>query len=69
MQFAADVAAYYSKARDDTKVPVMYAFPKQLKKPKGGAQGMVSVRKQEGTVVGRPDAGKKWVEQFDVGLD
>ena len=44
-------------------------FHLQLKKPKGGAPGMVSVRKQEGSIIGRPDQGKKWIDQFNTGLD
>jgi len=38
---AASIAAYYSSARSDTKVPVDYTFAGKVKKPPGGRPGMV----------------------------
>eukprot|EP01041_Mallomonas_annulata_P008607 gene8607-17760_t len=41
LQFAADVASYYSKGRGNTQVPVMYCSPRFLKK--AGAPGAVKI--------------------------
>jgi predicted ribosome quality control (RQC) complex YloA/Tae2 family protein len=51
---AAQVAAYYSRARAETKVPVDYALRKYLRKPKAAAAGVVLLT-QEKTIVVRPD--------------
>jgi predicted ribosome quality control (RQC) complex YloA/Tae2 family protein len=53
---AAQIAAYYSRARGQVKVPVDYALRKYLRKPKGAAPGLVLLS-QEKTVVVRPDPG------------
>jgi predicted ribosome quality control (RQC) complex YloA/Tae2 family protein len=53
LQFAADMAAYYSRARHSEQVPVVYTEPKYVYKPKGAKPGMV-VYKQERIVWGRP---------------
>ncbi|MBE9095692.1 NFACT RNA binding domain-containing protein [Tychonema sp. LEGE 07203] len=53
LQFAADMTAYYSRARQSEQVPVVYTEPKYVYKPKGAKPGMV-VYKQERIVWGRP---------------
>ncbi|MEG4088609.1 NFACT RNA binding domain-containing protein [Microcoleus sp. Pol12B4] len=53
LQFAADMTAYYSRARHSEQVPVVYTEPKYVYKPKGAKPGMV-VYKQERIVWGRP---------------
>ena len=53
LQFAADMTAYYSRARHCEQVPVVYTEPKYVYKPKGAKPGMV-VYKQERIVWGRP---------------
>lgn len=53
LQFAADCAAYYSRARESHQVPVIYTDPKHVYKPRGAKPGMV-VYKQEQVVWGRP---------------
>ncbi|MGB8689026.1 MAG: NFACT RNA binding domain-containing protein [Microcoleus sp.] len=53
LQFAADMAAYYSRARHSEQVPVVYTKPQYVYKPKGAKPGMV-VYKQERIVWGRP---------------
>ncbi len=53
---AAQLAAYYSRARGEAKVPVDYAPRKYLRKPKGAAPGVVLLA-QEKTIVVRPDPG------------
>ena len=55
MQFAADLAAFHSKLRNDGKVPVSYTSPKNVRKPSGVSRlGMVTITKEE-VMVGRPD--------------
>jgi predicted ribosome quality control (RQC) complex YloA/Tae2 family protein len=51
---AAQLAAYYSRARGQVKVPVDYALRKYLRKPKAAALGLVLLS-QEKTIVVRPD--------------
>ena len=62
IQYAADIAAFYSKARGSTNVPVTYCNPKYLKRMKGAAPGMVSILQQLGVVYGNPDRGRTWSE-------
>ena len=38
---AAELAAYYSKAQNSSKVPVDYTIVKNVKKPNGAKPGMV----------------------------
>ncbi|HLC20498.1 MAG TPA: NFACT family protein [Candidatus Methylomirabilis sp.] len=54
LQEAAQIAAYYSRARGQVKVPVDYAVRKYLRKPKAAAPGVVLLT-QEKTIVVRPD--------------
>jgi len=56
LQFAADLAAYYSRARQSDRVPVVYTSPKQVYRPKGAKPGMV-IYKQETVVWGQPQRG------------
>lgn len=51
---AAQIAAYYSRARGLVKVPVEYALRKYLRKPKGAAPGMALLT-QEKMILVRPD--------------
>lgn len=44
---AAQLAAYYSKARQSTKAPVDYTLRKHVRKPKGGKPGMVIYENQK----------------------
>ncbi len=41
LQFAANLAAYYSRARQSNQVPVVYTQPNYIFKPKGAKPGMV----------------------------
>lgn len=54
LQFAADLAAWYSKKQGEGKCPVIMASPTDIKKPKGAAPGQVMVKK-EATILGKPD--------------
>ena len=51
---AAKLAAYYSKARTSSQVPVDYAPRKNVKKPNGAKPGMV-IYDDYGTVYVTPD--------------
>ncbi|KAM3100156.1 NFACT family protein [Phormidesmis sp. 146-12] len=53
LQFAADLTAYYSRARQSEKVPVVYTEPKHVYKPKGAKPGTV-IYKQERILWGQP---------------
>ena len=57
LQFAADLAAYYSRARHSYQVPVVYTKPKHVYKPKGAKPGMV-IYKQEQILWGQPQTAK-----------
>lgn len=56
LQFAADLAARYSRGRQSDQVPVVYTQPKYVYKPKGAKPGMV-IYKQERILWGRPQQG------------
>ncbi|WP_404787518.1 NFACT family protein [Altericista sp. CCNU0014] len=53
LQHAANLAAYYSRARQSTQVPVVWTEPKNVYKPKGAKPGMV-VYKHERVIWGNP---------------
>jgi predicted ribosome quality control (RQC) complex YloA/Tae2 family protein len=55
LQRAANLAAYYSRARQSTQVPVVWTEPKNVYKPKGAKPGMV-VYKHENVIWGNPQA-------------
>ncbi|MEO1339673.1 MAG: NFACT RNA binding domain-containing protein [Cyanobacteria bacterium J06635_13] len=57
LQFTADLAAYYSQARESEQVPVIYTEPRHVYKPKGAKPGMV-IYKQETVIWGRPQLAK-----------
>ncbi|MBW4542211.1 MAG: NFACT family protein [Myxacorys chilensis ATA2-1-KO14] len=53
LQFAANAAAYHSRARQSDQVPVTYTEPKNVYKPKGAKPGTV-IYKQERIIWGKP---------------
>ena len=55
LQFAADLAAFYSDARTERKSPITTCSPKHITKPRGAPLGAVSIRQEGKTLVGRPD--------------
>ena len=59
LQFAADLAAYYSKGRQSEQVPVVYTEPRNVYKPKGAKPGM-AIYKQERILWGRPQLAKDY---------
>lgn len=52
LQFAANVAAYFSRGRQSDQVPVVYTRPKFVYKPKGAKPGM-AIYKREQVIWGR----------------
>ena len=57
LQFAANLAAYYSRARQSEQVSVVYTEPKHVYKPKGAKPGM-TVYKHEQTLWAQPKYGE-----------
>ncbi|WP_414526430.1 NFACT family protein [Nodularia chucula] len=53
LQFVANLAAYYSRARQSEQVPVVYTQPKHVYKPKGAKPG-IAIYKQERILWGQP---------------
>ncbi|MEC4985237.1 MAG: NFACT RNA binding domain-containing protein [Oscillatoria sp. PMC 1068.18] len=53
LQFAADLTARYSRARQSEMVPVVYTEPKNVYKPKGAKPGM-AIYKHERVLWGQP---------------
>ena len=53
LQFVANLAAYYSRARQSDQVPVVYTQPKHVYKPKGAKPG-IAIYKQERIIWGHP---------------
>ena len=53
LQFTADLAAYYSRARQSEQAPVIYTEPKLVYKPKGAKPG-IAIYKQETVIWGNP---------------
>lgn len=51
LEEAAVIAAYNSKARDSTRVPVDYTYIKNVKKPNGAKPGMVIYETYETAIV------------------
>ncbi|MEM9274378.1 MAG: NFACT RNA binding domain-containing protein [Cyanobacteria bacterium P01_F01_bin.143] len=56
LQFAANITAYYSQARESDLVPVIYTKPKHVYKPKGAKPGM-AIYKHETVIWGKPREG------------
>ncbi|MEH2280487.1 MAG: NFACT family protein [Nostoc sp.] len=53
LQFVANLAAYYSRARQSEQVAVVYTQPKHVYKPKGAKPG-IAIYKQETILWGKP---------------
>ncbi|WP_241433980.1 MULTISPECIES: NFACT family protein [unclassified Prochlorococcus] len=63
LKICADLAAFFSKAKQNNKVSVLMVPTSKLNKPKGAAPGMVTHR--EGKVLwAEPSNGEKYLEQF-----
>jgi predicted ribosome quality control (RQC) complex YloA/Tae2 family protein len=57
LQFTADLAAFYSRARQSDQAPVIYTEPRLVYKPKGAKPG-IAIYKQETVIWGQPQRGK-----------
>lgn len=64
LQFTADLAAYYSQARESEQVPVIYTEPRHVYKPKGAKPGMV-IYKQETVIWGKPQVAKIYLDKAE----
>lgn len=62
LQYVANLAAFFSRARQADQVPVVYTAPKHVYKPKGARPGMV-IYKHESVLWGQP--GRADVEPLD----
>ena len=54
MQFCANLAAFYSEARTERNALITLAEPKHIQKPRGAPLGAVKLRKEIGSLIGRP---------------
>lgn len=54
IQFAANLAAFYSEARTEQKAVISMADPKHISKPRGAPLGAVKIREELGTILGNP---------------
>lgn len=62
LAWAANIAAWFSRARQSEQVPVVYTKPKHVYKPKGARPGMV-IYKHEQVLWGQPQKAKTYLEQ------
>jgi len=62
LQYAADLAAYFSQGRHSEQVPVIYTKPRYVFKPKGARPGM-TVYKNERVLWGKPATGSQLAQQ------
>ncbi|MEA5466467.1 Rqc2 family fibronectin-binding protein [Leptothoe sp. PORK10 BA2] len=62
LAWAANIAAWFSRARQSEQVPVVYTQPKHVYKPKGARPGMV-IYKHEQVLWGQPQKAKDYLEQ------
>lgn len=62
LKFTADLAAYYSRARQSDGVPVIYTAPKHVYKPKGAKPG-IAIYKHEHVIWGNPQDAAQCMEQ------
>lgn len=62
LAWAANMAAWFSRARQSEQVPVVYTQPKHVYKPKGALPGMV-IYKHEQVLWGQPQKAKEFLDQ------
>ena len=67
LAFAANIAAWFSRARQSEQVPVVYTKPKHVYKPKGARPGMV-IYKHEQVLWGQPQKAKGYLEAGRGGM-
>ena len=62
LQFAADLTAYFSRARQADQAPVVYTEPKHVYKPRGAKPGMV-IYKHERVLWGQPQRASQYLAE------
>ncbi|MDB9312628.1 NFACT RNA binding domain-containing protein [Spirulina sp. CS-785/01] len=62
LQYAADLAAYFSRGRQSDQVPVVYTKPKFVYKPKGAKPG-IAIYKREQVLWGRSSQAKQHLQK------
>ncbi len=62
LQFTANLATYYSRARNSDSAPVVYTEPKNVYKPKGAKPGM-AIYKQERIIWGHPQEAISYLKE------
>ncbi|NEO27109.1 MAG: fibronectin/fibrinogen-binding protein [Kamptonema sp. SIO4C4] len=62
IQYAADLAAYYSRGRQSDQVPVVYTKPKFVYKPKGAKPG-IAIYKREQVLWGRSSQAQQYLQE------
>ncbi len=67
LQFAANLAAFYSRSRQSDQVPIVYTEPKYVYKPKGAKPG-IALYKQERIIWGQPWRANEYFTQVDKQL-
>jgi predicted ribosome quality control (RQC) complex YloA/Tae2 family protein len=60
LKLAADLAAYYSRARQSDQVPVVYTEPRHVYKPRGAKPG-ITIYKHERVIWGQPQRANEWI--------
>ncbi len=66
LAWAANLAAWFSRARQSEQVPVVYTQPKYVYKPKGARPGMV-IYKHEQVLWGQPQKAKAYLAGESAG--
>ncbi|MDX2099570.1 MAG: NFACT RNA binding domain-containing protein [Leptolyngbyaceae cyanobacterium bins.59] len=64
-QVAADLSAYYSRARLSDQAPVVYTEPRHVYKPRGAKPGM-AIYKQERVIWGNPHRGEAYLAKYTL---
>ncbi|MEO0706847.1 MAG: NFACT RNA binding domain-containing protein [Cyanobacteria bacterium J06649_5] len=65
LSLAANLTAYYSRARQSEQVPVVYTKPRHVYKPKGALPGMV-IYKQEQILWGQPQQAQAFINAAET---
>lgn len=55
LQAAADLAVFYSDLRSEARAEVSYTDPKHVRKPPSAPPGAVTMKQEDGVLLGRPD--------------
>jgi hypothetical protein len=55
LEFAANIAAFYSDGRNERRVPVTVTYAKHISKPRNAPLGAVKLREEMKVIMGSPD--------------